>query len=218
VGRPDMSFAGIKSAVSRWVDHHRRVQAQAQAQNQAQNQAQARAGLAQPAETAGVALDEQAKADLAAGFQLAAITHIVNATRRALSLSGMRLLSPETQPRSLARQARLDIAREEHAQTLHELLRSSAPPTALVLAGGVAANTALRGALQTLCDAYGLPLKAPPPQLCTDNGVMIAWAALERIAAQPQILHEKPPALTAQCDAETVARGMVRARWKLAVH
>jgi N6-L-threonylcarbamoyladenine synthase len=215
VGRPDMSFAGIKSAVSRWVDHHRRVQAEAQAQMtlvqvKAQEQRHAQAG--------GATLDEQTKADVAAGFQLAAVSHIVNATRRALSLSGMRLLKPNTQPRALVRQARLDIEREDNVHALHELLRSGAPPTALVLAGGVAANTALRSALQTLCDAYGLPLKAPPPQLCTDNGVMIAWAALERIAAQPQILSEEPPAITAQRDAEAVARELTRARWKLAAH
>jgi N6-L-threonylcarbamoyladenine synthase len=53
-------------------------------------------------------------------------------------------------------------------------------PGALVVAGGVAANTALRAALERTADAAGIRLVAPPPKLCTDNGAMIAWAGLER--------------------------------------
>jgi N6-L-threonylcarbamoyladenine synthase len=54
-------------------------------------------------------------------------------------------------------------------------------PRAVVIAGGVAANLALRGALARLCAEAGLPMIAPPQQLCTDNGAMIAWAGLERL-------------------------------------
>jgi len=53
----------------------------------------------------------------------------------------------------------------------------------LVVAGGVAANQALRRTLQTLCDKQGFDFVAPPLQLCTDNAAMIAWAGLERMAA-----------------------------------
>lgn len=55
--------------------------------------------------------------------------------------------------------------------------------TALVVAGGVAANQAIRGALGDLAASHGLPFVAPPMWLCTDNGAMIAWAGLERLAA-----------------------------------
>jgi N6-L-threonylcarbamoyladenine synthase len=54
---------------------------------------------------------------------------------------------------------------------------------ALVVAGGVAANRAIRAALDTLCGRHGFRLVAPPPELCTDNGVMVAWAGLERMRA-----------------------------------
>ena len=57
------------------------------------------------------------------------------------------------------------------------------PPTALVVAGGVAANTAVRAALATLAAEHGLRFVAPPLWLCTDNAAMIAWAGAERFAA-----------------------------------
>jgi len=55
--------------------------------------------------------------------------------------------------------------------------------TALVVAGGVAANGAVRAALQDIAAKRGLPFVAPPLALCTDNAAMIAWAGQERLAA-----------------------------------
>jgi N6-L-threonylcarbamoyladenine synthase len=55
-------------------------------------------------------------------------------------------------------------------------------PTALVCAGGVAANQAIRKVLHRLAFEAGTLLVAPPPALCTDNGAMIAWAGAERLA------------------------------------
>jgi len=54
--------------------------------------------------------------------------------------------------------------------------------TALVVAGGVAANKSIRSALETLAAQHGLPFSAPPLWLCTDNAAMIAWAGAERFA------------------------------------
>jgi N6-L-threonylcarbamoyladenine synthase len=52
-----------------------------------------------------------------------------------------------------------------------------------VMAGGVAANTALRSALAKLCSAEGFAMSMPPVSLCTDNAAMVAWVGIERAAA-----------------------------------
>jgi N6-L-threonylcarbamoyladenine synthase len=54
---------------------------------------------------------------------------------------------------------------------------------ALVVAGGVAANGAIRSALTALAASRGLPFVAPPLWLCTDNAAMIAWAGALRFEA-----------------------------------
>ena len=51
----------------------------------------------------------------------------------------------------------------------------------LVVAGGVAANGAIRAALAGATAARGVRLAAPPARLCTDNAVMVAWAGIERL-------------------------------------
>ena len=61
-------------------------------------------------------------------------------------------------------------------------LKRAGPITALVIAGGVAANGAIRAALGDLARAHDRPLVAPPAWLCTDNAAMIAWAGVERFA------------------------------------
>jgi N6-L-threonylcarbamoyladenine synthase len=54
---------------------------------------------------------------------------------------------------------------------------------AVVVAGGVAANQAVRAALAGAAARAGVPMLAPPLRYCTDNAVMIAWAGIERLRA-----------------------------------
>jgi len=76
-----------------------------------------------------------------------------------------------------------DVVADRVGQAL-EIFARDHPATArtLVVAGGVAANRYLRARLEAAAGAAGFTLKAPPPALCTDNGAMIAWAGVERLA------------------------------------
>lgn len=74
----------------------------------------------------------------------------------------------------------------------------SAP--ALVVSGGVASNLFIRNELTKVAAHYGMRLVAPPPRLCTDNGVMVAWnGALlhsrgKRIEYDPSVIDFSPRA------------------------
>ena len=65
-------------------------------------------------------------------------------------------------------------------RTALALGKTEAP--ALVVAGGVAANAAIRSALAELAARESRRFSVPPGWLCTDNAAMIAWAGAERLA------------------------------------
>ncbi|MDE5615852.1 MAG: tRNA (adenosine(37)-N6)-threonylcarbamoyltransferase complex transferase subunit TsaD [Alphaproteobacteria bacterium] len=80
------------------------------------------------------------------------------------------------------------VNRLEHAMK-DERVRKAAPQT-LVVAGGVAKNSAIRAAMERLAGSNDMTFAAPPLSLCTDNGAMIAWAGIEnfrvgRIVKEP---------------------------------
>ncbi|MHA1548221.1 MAG: tRNA (adenosine(37)-N6)-threonylcarbamoyltransferase complex transferase subunit TsaD [Alphaproteobacteria bacterium] len=72
------------------------------------------------------------------------------------------------------------IDRARHAMAMFVQERAGA--RTMVVAGGVAANRALAIALTDAVESRGFQLVVPPAKLCTDNGVMVAWAGLERFA------------------------------------
>ena len=74
-------------------------------------------------------------------------------------------------------------ARSRDAMRWFRAHRPDAAAPAFVVAGGVAANGAIRRALEAAAAAEGFRLAVPPVRLCTDNAAMIAWAGLERFQA-----------------------------------
>jgi N6-L-threonylcarbamoyladenine synthase len=97
-------------------------------------------------------LSETDIADLCASFQAAVTDVVADRARNAMALF-----------------------RQAHAA-------NGTLPGVLVVAGGVAANQAIRAALQAETTRAGFRLVAPPARLCTDNAAMIAWAGAERLA------------------------------------
>jgi len=121
------------------------------------------------------------KADVAASFQDVAFSHLVQQTRRALTYCGAKVLSnvKRSKASTLRRAYLKDLKR-----SWPEELKGLEPPKSLVVSGGVASNQVLRERLHELANAFGIPLHCPPPKLCVDNGIMVAWAASELLFAK----------------------------------
>ncbi|MCQ4159838.1 tRNA (adenosine(37)-N6)-threonylcarbamoyltransferase complex transferase subunit TsaD [Roseomonas sp. GC11] len=106
------------------------------------------------------------------------------------SFSGLKTAVAQAVPKLATEQDRADLAAAfQHAvaAVLADRARNALAllpgATALVVAGGVAANQGVRAALAAEAARAALPLIAPPIRLCTDNAVMIAWAGIERLRA-----------------------------------
>ncbi|KAL6499381.1 glutamated carboxypeptidase [Orobanche hederae] len=78
----------------------------------------------------------------------------------------------------------------------------------LVVSGGVASNQYVRDRLSKIVEKKGLQLVSPPPSLCTDNGVMIAWTGIEHFRMGR---YDPPPPA---CEPEDALLDL-RPRWPL---
>jgi N6-L-threonylcarbamoyladenine synthase len=76
--------------------------------------------------------------------------------------------------------AMVGVLEEKTRRALGIYLNASPKAPALAVAGGVAANSAIRAALETVCGQLSVRFLAPPLRLCTDNAAMIAYAGIER--------------------------------------
>jgi N6-L-threonylcarbamoyladenine synthase len=108
----------------------------------------------------------------------------------ALSFSGLKtaVLTAVRHRANACEQDRADIAREFVAAVVEVLTAKALLALArtglsrLVVAGGVGANVQLRAALDAAVGARGGSVFYPPPELCTDNGAMIAYAGYVRLS------------------------------------
>jgi N6-L-threonylcarbamoyladenine synthase len=106
------------------------------------------------------------------------------------SFSGLKTAVAQAVAKGLDAQGRHDLAASFQASVAAVLADRAAhalamlpQATALVVAGGVAANGAVRAALADVATQAGRRMVAPPIRLCTDNAVMVAWAGIERLRA-----------------------------------
>ncbi|MEJ5217912.1 tRNA (adenosine(37)-N6)-threonylcarbamoyltransferase complex transferase subunit TsaD [Cognatishimia sp. D5M38] len=79
-----------------------------------------------------------------------------------------------------------DVLTKKTARALETYLAENPETPTLAVAGGVAANQTIRGALETVCADHAVDFTAPPLALCTDNAAMIAYAGLARFKAGHQ--------------------------------
>jgi len=77
-------------------------------------------------------------------------------------------------------QAVVDTLAEKTRRAIALYLETNPAEPVIAVAGGVAANTAIRSALESVSADAGARFTAPPLHLCTDNAAMIAYAGLER--------------------------------------
>ncbi|WP_106610546.1 tRNA (adenosine(37)-N6)-threonylcarbamoyltransferase complex transferase subunit TsaD [Shimia abyssi] len=80
----------------------------------------------------------------------------------------------------------VDVLAEKTRRALEVYLADTPSKPLLAVAGGVAANTAIRARLETVCADHSVTFTAPPLALCTDNAAMIAYAGLERFRSGAQ--------------------------------
>jgi N6-L-threonylcarbamoyladenine synthase len=145
-------------------------------------------------------LSELDVADLAASFQAAVTDVVADRARHAMAMfsqmrsaslaeqapplpSGERALRLGETKLSLGAKGERALPSPRTTEPPHpDPLPSGEREHALVVAGGVAANQAIRARLAAVAAEAGFRFVAPPARLCADNGVMIAWAGAERLA------------------------------------
>ena len=100
-----------------------------------------------------------------------------------------------------------DVLVDRTGRAMNQFAERHPNARSLVVAGGVAANQALRSRLDLAAAAHDFTLLVPPIRLCTDNAVMIAWAGVERLRLGLTDDFAAPPRARWPLDAAAAAAG-----------
>ncbi len=121
-------------------------------------------------------------ADIAASFQSVAVKHLCHRVKRGITWA-RDALAAEAAAEAAAAGAGSSSGASSSSSSSGSSSSSSgggAEIKHLVIAGGVASNQYIRQQIGKVAADAGLQLVVPPARWCTDNGVMVAWAGLER--------------------------------------
>ncbi|MDQ7070227.1 MAG: tRNA (adenosine(37)-N6)-threonylcarbamoyltransferase complex transferase subunit TsaD [Rhodobacterales bacterium] len=152
-------------------------------------------GLAQPG---GPSIENEAKSGDPTRFRFP--RPLLNQPGCNLSFSGLKTALLRTRDQVIAEKSGLtridradmcagfqaavvDVLSEKTARALALYLAENPAVRTLAVAGGVAANLAIRGGLESVSSGFDTNFVAPPLALCTDNAAMIAYAGLELFAS-----------------------------------
>ena len=100
-----------------------------------------------------------------------------------------------------------DVLADRTTRAMMQFAERHPKARSLVVAGGVAANQTLRARLEQVAADHEFALLLPPPRLCTDNAVMIAWAGIERLRLGMTDDFAAPPRARWPLDAAAAAAG-----------
>ncbi|XP_072903098.1 tRNA N6-adenosine threonylcarbamoyltransferase, mitochondrial isoform X2 [Hemitrygon akajei] len=128
--------------------------------------------------------------DIAAAVQHTVAVHLAKRTHRAILFCKKEDFLPQSNPT-------LKAAGREPRDFVHLYNVTKKNMGILinwVVSGGVASNKYIIKVLQIVAEACGFSLNCPPPKLCTDNGIMIAWNGIERLRAGIGVL-QNPKAI-----------------------
>ncbi|GIL92769.1 hypothetical protein Vretifemale_20247 [Volvox reticuliferus] len=151
-----------------------------------------------------------AVADIAASFQRTAVRFLQQRTRRALEWLREDAAQQLGSAITATEPAEVVEKEEDGTGSRQERRQQAGFVRSLVVAGGVAANTAVRTGLSEVAAEFGLPCVYPPVRYCTDNGLMVAWTGVERLKMG---LYQQPPRKGA--DGSIDAHVQVIPRWPI---
>ena len=197
---PHFSFAGLKSAVLR---------AKEALDGPGASTSSAGAGTQGTSSPARAALDGPGASTSSAGAGTDGSSNPAQAEPVEAGLASAPSAAPYSHADIAAsfQQAAIDCVIDR----TRKALQVASTPTALVVAGGVAANQSVRSALEGLAAEFGLPFVAPPLALCTDNAAMIAWAGIERLGQSDPLDFAARPRWPLDPDAAPVRGAGVKA-------